>query len=74
MAINVEELRIEMARKNVNQTQLAKRTNRSKNTINNIVNGHTKCSLELANRICDALDIESGSRRAEIFLSQSSHK
>lgn len=74
MAINVAELRAEMARRNINQTQLAKRTNRSKNTINNIVNGHTKCSLEMANRICDALDIEDGARRAEIFLANSSQK
>lgn len=74
MAINVAELRAEMARKNMNQTQLARRINRSKNTVNNIVNGHTKCSLDLANSICDALGIDSGARRAEIFLSDISQK
>jgi DNA-binding XRE family transcriptional regulator len=68
MAINDAELRAEMGRKKVSQTELARRTNRSKNTINNICNGKTTCSLELANEICDALNIESGDRRAEIFL------
>lgn len=68
MAINTAELRAEMGRKKISQRELARRTKRSKNTINNIVNGNTTCSLELANSICDALDIESGDRRAEIFL------
>lgn len=74
MAINTAELRAEMGRKNMSQAELARRTKRTKNTINNIVNGNTTCSLELANQICDVLDIESGDRRAEIFLSDSSHK
>lgn len=74
MAINTAELRAEMGRKKMSQAELARRTNRTKNTINNIVNGNTTCSLELANCICDALDIESGDRRAEIFLSDTSHK
>lgn len=74
MAINTAELRAEMGRQNISQKELAIRTKRSKNTINNIVNGNTTCSLDLANSICDVLNIESGARRAEIFLSSSSHK
>lgn len=72
MALNSTELKVEMLRSGVTQQELAKRCDVSLSTVNEILKEKRKCSLGMAEKICDALDISDGKRVVEIFFANTS--
>lgn len=72
MALNSTELKVEMLRNGVTQQELAKRCDVSLSTMNEILKEKRKCSLGMAEKICDALDISDGKRVVEIFFANAS--
>ncbi len=72
MALNATELKVEMLRNGVTQQELAKRCDVSLSTVNEILKEKRKCSLGMAEKICDALDISDGKRVVEIFFASTS--
>lgn len=72
MALNTTELKVEMLRKDITQQELANRCDVSLTTMNEILKERRKCSLGMAEKICDALDISDGKRVVEIFFANSS--
>lgn len=72
MALNSTELKVEMLRNDVTQQELAKRCDVSLSTINEILKEKRKCSLGMAEKICEALGISDGKRVVEIFFANAS--
>ena len=72
--VNTRKLLGIMAERGVTQKGLAKKLNRSENTISSKIRGITPFDTQEAQEICDFLHITDNAERAEIFLTKSSQK
>lgn len=72
--MNYNLLKAKMAECGITQVELAKRKNCSRNTINNIVNGHTVMTIPDVIFLCEQLNIEKDEEKCKIFLENASLK
>ena len=69
--MQLNELKAEMARKNVSQRELARRTNMNRNTLAGKMSGRRPFDVDEAFLICKALEICDASKMALIFFGES---
>lgn len=72
--LNVSKLRGAMAETGITQGTIAKAIGKTENTVTKCFTGKRSFDVEEVDIICNLLGITDGTKKAEIFLAQPSHK
>ena len=77
--VNIPKLRARMVLKGYNQKRLVAEMNArgvkvSENTFSSMMNSRSKIDCDVADVICDILEVEEPAEKADIFLAQPSRK